>query len=460
MTTLFFMWGFMTVFNDILIPRFKEAFTLNYFQAMLVQVAFFGAYFVGSLCYFLISMSTGDPIAKIGYKNGVVIGLLISAAGSALFWPAATAVSYPLFLIALFIVGLGFAMLQIAANPYVTILGPERTASSRLNLAQAFNSVGTTAGPLIGGYLIFEYFAKSGVSGADSVKVPYLAFCIVFLLLAAIFFFIHLPHVGEGKIEAGAGALKYPHVVLGVIAIFMYVGGEVSVGSSIINFLGQPDVAGMSAVEASKYVSLFWGGMLVGRFMAAVELSEMKPINKQLWLVLIPLLCFLLFWSLRSWNSDLKQFDFAAGWVIVKNYLPLLALCWLLFQFGKALAGRTLFIFSATIVVLLLVAIMSGSHYGKLAMWCIVGIGLFTSIGWPNIFSLALDGTGIYKSQVSSLLVMAILGGALLPPIQGHIADLGGLKISYLVPLVAYAYVGFYGLIGHRVGRNRLPSAA
>jgi FHS family L-fucose permease-like MFS transporter len=460
MTVLFFMWGFMTVFNDILIPRFKEAFTLNYFQAMLVQFAFFGAYFVGSLCYFVISWRTGDPIAKIGYKNGVVIGLLISAVGSALFWPAATAVSYPLFLIALFIVGLGFAMLQIAANPYVTILGPERTASSRLNLAQAFNSVGTTAGPLIGGFLIFEYFAKTGVSGADSVKVPYLAFCVVFLVLAAIFFFIHLPHVGEGKIEANAGALKYPHVVLGVVAIFMYVGGEVSVGSSIINFLGQPDVAGMSAVEASKYVSLFWGGMLVGRFMGAVELSEMKPMNKQLWLVLIPLLCFMLFWVLRSWNSDLKSFDFAAGWVIVKNYLPLLALCWLLFQFGKALAGRTLFIFSGTIVVLLLVAIMSGSHYGKLAMWCIVGIGLFTSIGWPNIFSLALDGTGIYKSQVSSLLVMAILGGALLPPIQGHIADLGGLRISYLVPLIAYAYVAYYGLLGHKVGRNRLPAAA
>ena len=368
-------------------------------------------------------------------------------------------VPYWFFLVALFIVGLGFAMLQIAANPYVTILGPERTASSRLNLAQAFNSVGTTAGPLIGGYLIFEYFARTGVSGADSVKVPYLAFCIVFTLLAAIFFFIHLPHVGEGKIEASAGALKYPHVVLGIIAIFMYVGGEVSVGSSIINFLGQPDVAGMSAIDASKYVSLFWGGMLVGRFMAAVELSEMKPLNKQLGLVLIPVLCFLLFWTLRSWNSDLKHFDFAAGWVIVKNYLPLLALCWLLFQFGKALAGRTLFIFSGTIVVLLLVAIMSGSHYGKLAMWCIVGIGLFTSIGWPNIFSLALDGTGIYKSQVSSLLVMAILGGALLPPIQGHIADLGGLRISYIVPLIAYAYVGFYGLIGHRVGRGRLPSA-
>ncbi len=443
MTVLFFMWGFMTVFNDILIPRFKEAFTLNYFQAMLVQLAFFGAYFIGALVYYLISATAGDPIARIGYKNGVVIGLLISAAGSALFWPAAAIISYPLFLVALFVVGLGFAMLQIAANPYVTILGPERTASSRLNLAQAFNSVGTTIGPLIGGYLIFQYFAKTGAHGAESVKVPYIAFCIVFLFLAAIFFFTHLPHIGEGKIERGAGVLKHPHVVLGVLAIFMYVGGEVSIGSSIINFLGQKTVAGLDPVEASKYVALFWGGMLIGRFMGAVELSEMKKVNKQIFLAAIPVAAFMILGSLR-------------GWAVVRNYLPLLALCWLLFQFGKALAGRTLLIFSATITLSLLVAIIFG---GKLAMWCIVGVGLFTSIGWPNIFSLALDGMGAYKSQVSSLLVMAILGGALLPPLQGHIADIAGLQISYVVPLVAYAYVGFYGWKGHKVGSRRLAAA-
>ncbi|MCB0617012.1 MAG: MFS transporter, partial [Phaeodactylibacter sp.] len=195
-----------------------------------VQFAFFGAYFTGALIYFLISATKGDPIARIGYKNGVVLGLVISASGSALFWPAASAESYPMFLGALFVVGLGFAMLQIAANPYVTILGPERTASSRLNLAQGFNSVGTTIGPLIGGWLIFQYFASTDAHGADSVKVPYMGFCVVFLVLAAIFYFIHLPHIGEGNIERGAGALKIPHVFLGVIAIFMYVGGEVTVG--------------------------------------------------------------------------------------------------------------------------------------------------------------------------------------------------------------------------------------
>jgi MFS transporter, FHS family, L-fucose permease len=432
MTVLFFMWGFITVLNDILIPRLQDAFTLTNYQIMFVQTAFFGAYFIGSLLYFLISATAGDPIARIGYKNGVVIGLLLAAGGGAMFWPAASRLSYPLFLGALFVVGLGFAMLQIAANPYVTILGPERTASSRLNLAQAFNSLGTTIGPLIGGYLIYEYFAKTGASGAESVKMPYLAFSIIFAVIAVIFLFLHLPHVGEGKIEAGIGALKYPHVVLGVLAIFMYV------GSQIIKFFGQSNVAAMSAIDASKYVSLFWGGMLIGRFMAAVELSEMKKSNKQFLLAGIPIAAFFI---LLSWR----------GWDVVKMYLPMLALCWLFFRIGKGLAGRTLFVFSATIVVLLAITIVFG---GKLAMWCIVGIGLFTSIGWPNIFSLALDRMGVLKSQVSSLLVMAVVGGAILPPIMGKIADHWNRQSAFIVPLVAYAYVAFYGWKGHKIGRS------
>jgi FHS family L-fucose permease-like MFS transporter len=450
MTVLFFMWGFVTVLNDILIPRLQDAFTLTNYEIMFVQTAFFGAYFIGSFLYFLVSATAGDPIARIGYKNGIMMGLLLAGLGGAMFWPAASLLSYPLFLGALFVVGLGLTMLQIACNPYVTILGPERTASSRLNLAQAFNSLGTTTGPLIGGYLIYQYFAKAGVNGADSVKIPYLAFCIIFVIIALIFFFLHLPHVGEGKVAAGIDALKYPHVMLGVLAIFMYVGGEVSVGSQIIKFLGESSVAGMSALEASKYVSLFWGGMLIGRFMGAVELSEMKKINKQLCLAGIPILAFLLFWSLRSWNGDRHQFDFFAGWAIVKHYLPLLALCWLFFQVGKGLADRTLFVFSATIVGLLAITILFG---GRLAMWCVVGVGLFTSIGWPNIFSLALDRMGALKSQVSSLLVMAVVGGAILPPIMGKVADHWNRQFAFIVPLIAYSYVAFYGIKGCKIGR-------
>jgi len=454
------------VFNDILIPRFKDAFHLTFFQAMLVQFAFFGAYFVGSLLYFIISATKGDPIAKIGYKNGVVIGLLISAIGSALFLPAASALSYPMFLGALFIVGLGFAMLQIAANPYITILGPERTASSRLNLAQGFNSVGTTIGPLIGGWLIFQYFARTGAHGVESVKMPYLIFCVVFLVLAGVFFFVRLPHIGGGKIDSGAGALKFPHVKLGIVAIFMYVGGEVAVGSAIINFLGQPAVAGLTEMEASKFVSLYWGGLLIGRFMGAVEMSEMIKSRKQVLLAVIPLLAYLLLWvaqsapldAIKGGNSSqlmtLWQERFVSNWGMFRLYLPFVVLCWVLFQFGQSRAGRTLFIFASMVVVLLLTAIFVG---GPVAMWAVVAVGLFSSIGWSNTFSLAIEGVGPYKSQASSLLVMAILGGALLPPLQGLVADLShNLQFSFIVPLVAYAYVAFYGLKGHRIGRADL----
>jgi FHS family L-fucose permease-like MFS transporter len=475
MTTLFFMWGFLATFNDILTARFREAFTLDYYHAMFVPLTFFGAYFVGSLIYFVISATTGDPIARIGYKNGVIIGLLISAAGTGLFWPAADTASYPLFLAALFVIGLGSAMLQIAANPYVTILGPERTASSRLNLAQGFNSIGTTIGPLLGGYLVFQYFARSGAHGAASVKVPYLAFCVLFLVLAAIFFCIRLPHVGEGRVEPGAGALKHPHVLLGVLAIFMYVGGEQAIGSVMINFLGQKNVAELSPVDASKYVAMYWGGLMIGRFMGAVMLSEMRPARKQLWLAVIPVCAWLLLWVAKSAPLDALQGGaqasvfalwreaFVVNWAVFKVYLPFVGLCWLLFQLGRSLAARTLVIFSLTVMALLLTAILVG---GRVAMWCVVGVGLFTSIGWSNTFSLALEGTGIYKSQVSSLLVMGILGGAVLPPLQGKIADtlikagnLHGLQISFIVPLLAYGYVAFYGWSRHRASARALRTA-
>jgi FHS family L-fucose permease-like MFS transporter len=441
MTTLFFLWGFMTVFNDILIPRFKDAFTLSYFQAMLVQFAFFGAYFLGSLAYFIISVKSGDPIARIGYKNGIILGLLISAAGSGLFWPAAVIESYWLFLVALFMVGLGFAMLQIAANPYVTILGPERTASSRLNLAQGFNSFGTTVGPLVGGWLIFEYFSRTGAHGAESVKVPYLVFCLVFVLAAVAFGFVKLPEIagqtGE-KIEGGVGAWRFLHVKLGALAIFFYVGGEVAVGSSIISFLGQPDIASLGKMEASHYVSVFWGGMLIGRFMGAAGLSLMSPGKKRLILAAIPLAGFAVLWGVR-------------GWDVARMYWPFLLLAWVLFQVGRGQAGRSLMLFAATVSALLAIAIAVG---GTVAMWCVVGAGLFSSIGFTNIFSLAIEGVGIYKSQAASLLVMAILGGALLPPVQGYIADAEhSLRPSFILPLLAYAYVAFYGWKGYRMGR-------
>jgi FHS family L-fucose permease-like MFS transporter len=461
MTILFFMWGFMTVWNDVLIPRFKEAFTLNYFHAMLVQFAFFGAYGIGSLAYYIVSMVYGDPINRIGYKNGVIIGLLVAAIGSALFYPAAVMTSYPFFLVALFIVGLGFAVLQIAANPYVTILGPERTASSRLNLSQAFNSFGTTIGPIIGGWLIFTFFTSTTAHGAESVKIPYLCFAGVFLLLAVFFKFAHLPaFTNTGQIGRGLGALKVPHTTLGMVAIFMYVGGEVTVGSTMINFLGTKRLGGLPHEQASRFLAFYWGGLMIGRFMGAFALSEMRRWLKHVLVVLVPVAAFCFLLSLPGIAGALHL-----GWAPaaaevcstsnVLNYGVPLALLLVAFFLGESSPHRMLALFSAVIIALLVTGMMSA---GEVAMWAIIGVGLFCSVMWSNVFSLAIEGLGALKSQASSLLVMAILGGAILPPLQGAIADRFGIQSSFIVPMFSFAYVAFYGLYGYRAGRS--PVAA
>jgi FHS family L-fucose permease-like MFS transporter len=458
MTVLFFMWGFMTVWNDILIPRFKEAFQLNYFEAMLVQLAFFGAYFIGALAYYLVSMSTGDPINRIGYKSGVIIGLGIAAVGSALFYPAAIMTSYPLFLGALFVVGLGFAMLQIAANPYVTILGPERTASSRLNLSQAFNSFGTTIGPIIGGWLIFNVFNKAGAHGADSVKVPYLCFACVFLMLAMFFKFAHLPaFTNSEQIGGGAGALKYPHTSLGMLAIFMYVGGEVTVGSMIVNFLGLPKLGNLSHEAASGFLSFYWGGLMIGRFMGACALSDMRAAIKHLLVIVPPAVAFFIILGLPGlanamgmpWAARAAELCSAVN---VQHYGVLLIILLAAFFAGEASPQRMLALFAVIIIALLGVGV---GATGDTAKWAILGIGLFCSVMWSNIFSLAIEGLGPLKSQGSSLLIMGVLGGAILPPIQGKVADLCGVQPSFVVPMVAFAYIAFYGIYGYRAGRAK-----
>jgi FHS family L-fucose permease-like MFS transporter len=443
MTILFFVWGFMTVWNDILIPRFKEAFSLNYFQAMLVQLAFFGAYTIGSLIYYSISVVSGDPINRIGYKNGVIIGLLIAGIGSALFYPAAVMHSYVFFLIALFIVGLGFAMLQIAANPYVTILGPEKTASSRLNLSQAVNSFGTTIGPAIGGWLIFKVFNHPGVHGAEAAKIPYLCFAAVFVLLSLFFKVAHLPNFTNTEhISRGAGALKYPHTVLGMIAIFMYVGGEVAVGSAIVNFLGTPRLGSLAASVASTFLSFYWGGLMVGRFMGAFALSDLSRNTKHMLILLVPAIAF-------------AVIVFISGMASALSYGVLMFVLVLAFFVGEGSPQRMLAIFGCIIIVLLGTGMLSA---GPVAKWAILGVGLFCSVMWSNIFALAIEGLGPLKSQASSLLIMAIAGGAILPPLQGALADRIGIQYSFMVPCFAFAYVVFYGVYGYRAGRGEMEN--
>ncbi len=437
LATLFFMWGFITSLNDVLTPFLKGVFELSHFQANLVQFAFFGAYFIGSLAYFISSVTIGDPISKIGYKNGIIIGLILSATGCFLFYPSAEYRSFGFFLGALACISFGLTILQIAANPYVALLGKPETASSRLNLAQGFNSFGHTIAPVIGGFLIFKFFLTDENPGANSVKIPYLIFGAAFLLLALFIKFAHLPaFAGEGKIERKPEALKHSNLLFGIFAVFFYVGAEVSIGSNMVAFLKLPDVAGLADADATKYLAFSWGGAMIGRFMGSISLSETKGAKKYLSMAGIAIVLFVIIFLIT-------KIEFALVWY----FLIFLVINYFAFMLGKSLPARTLTIFSFFVMALLLLGIFTT---GKLAMWALLGIGLFNSIMWSNIFTLAIDGLERYTSQGSSLLVMMIVGGAILPLLQGLLADSAGVHNSLFVPLVAYIYLIFYGLKGHK----------
>ncbi len=445
LTSLFFMWGFITCMNDILIPTFKEMFQLSYFEAFLVQFAFFGAYFLGSLLYFFISITAGDPIQKFGYKNGIVAGLLISAVACMLFYPAAHYQVYGFFLGALFLLGIGFTLLQIAANPYVAILGPESTAPSRLNLAQAFNSFGTTIAPLIGGYFVFEFFADAaGKPTPAALQALYPIFAAIFVAVAIFFALIKLPHFEAESIEPGAGALKYRHLLFGMGAIFAYVGAEVAIGSTLINFFQLDNIMGLENKEGDVFLSFYWGGAMIGRFLGAIALSsEKQSVKKWLLMAAVSLAAFGLIY-LAAYTKSQGALEFSQ----VVPFMFFLVLNLVGFLIGRSMAGRTLAVFAGISIALLAVTVLTN---GPVAFWSVIGIGLFNSIMWSNIFTLAIDRLGKYKSQGSSLLVMMILGGALIPPIQGLLADSPiGLHTSFVLPMICYAYILYFGLVGSK----------
>jgi FHS family L-fucose permease-like MFS transporter len=393
-TILFFMWGLLTSLNDVLIPHLKSLYTLTYLQAMLVQFCFFGAYFI-------VSLPAGILIRKIGYQNGAVTGLMIAAAGCALFYPASKS-GYGLFLFAFFVLASGITILQVAANPYVTVLGPARTASSRLTLTQAFNSLGTTVAPALGGILILSTVALGAdqlaalppaeqaahkAAEAAAVQGPYLGLAAALAILAVLFALARLPkisHADDGKPahDGKGGAMAYRHLVLGAVAIFLYVGAEVSIGSFLINFLGEGNIAGLSHADAAQYVSLYWGGALVGRFI---------------------------------------------GFAVMRYVSP----------------GKTLGVNSLGAILLVLLATFGE---GKLAMWAILAVGLCNSIMFPTIFSLALHGLGKFTGQGSGILCMAIVGGAVVPFVQGMFADTIGLQPSFMVPAVCYLFILYFGM--------------
>lgn len=396
-TLLFFMWGLLTSLNDVLIPHLKSIYTLTYVQAMLVQFCFFGAYFI-------VSWPAGILIKRIGYQSGAVVGLVIAATGCALFYPAATR-GYGLFLLAFFVLASGITILQVAANPYVTVLGDAKTASSRLTLTQAFNSLGTTIAPSLGGFLILSGVVMTAAQfdalpaaeqlahrakEAAAVQGPYLALAAALLVLAILFALARLPKISHDEeavisntvASSHTSVFAHRHLVLGAIGIFLYVGGEVSIGSFLINFLGESQVANLSAADAAHYVSYYWGGAMIGRFIGFVVMRKVSP--------------------------------------------------------GKALA------FNATCSIALILAAIFAR--GSVAMWAIIAVGLCNSIMFPTIFSMALKDLGKFTGQGSGVLCMAIVGGAIVPFIQGFFADQIGLQWSFFVPAACYLFICYFGV--------------
>ena len=432
-TLLFFMWGFITCMNDILIPYLKQLFKLTFFESMLVQFCFFGAYFIGSLIYFLISISKGDPINKVGYKKGILFGIGLAALGCILFYPAATFSYYPLFLGALFILGLGFTVLQITANAYVSLLGSEDSASSRLNMTQAFNAFGTTIAPVLGGHLIFELFSEpDGTFSAVATRIPYLIFAAILLLVGLLISRVKLPSFQMETEETvqGWGALKFSHLKFGVFAMFCYVGGEVAVGSFIISFL--EETMKFNETISKNYLSLYWGGAMIGRFLGAISLNHsISQAKKAVFMLGAATLVFLVIFSIV--DLSFEQISF---------FLVFILLNFAAFFVGKAAPARTLSIFAAINVILLISTMV---NHGEMAMYSVLGIGIFNSIMFSNIYTLAISGLGKYTSQGSSLVVMAILGGAIVPIFQGLLADQFGVQHSFIIPVFCYLIILIFG---------------
>ncbi|KGI78133.1 sugar MFS transporter [Oleiagrimonas soli] len=415
LTLVFFMWGFLTALNDSLIPHLKAAFELSYTKVMLVQFTFFGT-------YFLMSLPSGWLVERLGFKLGIVTGLGIAGVGALGFLPAAQWHNYPVFLGALFVLASGITVLQVAANPYVTLLGPARTGSSRLTLAQTLNSLGTTLAPIFGGYLILSHAVKKAsevatMSATDqllyrseqaqSVQMPYLGLAAALFLLAGFVWLFHLPTLSDNTGQTSSSkqalretlrglgeALRIPHVAFGVLAIFFYVGAEVSIGSFMINYISRPDIGNISEQTASHYVSFYWGGAMVGRFFGSFLLAWINP------------------------RKMLSFFAIVAGALLVTTMLT----------------------------------------HGDVAMISVIAIGLFNSIMFPTIFALGIERLGPLTDKASSLLIMAIVGGALVPLGQGFLADRFGLQISFVLPLVCYVYILFYGLRGSRI--RQVPETA
>lgn len=444
LVTVFFFWGFVAASNDILIPVFKEAFNLTQGQSQLVSLAFYIAYTVGSLIYMFISKSMRqDLINKIGYKNGLIVGLLISAVGTLLFYPAANSGSFTLMISGLFIVGLGFSLQQIVANPLAIALGPVKTGSQRLTLAGGINNLGTTIGPLIVSFAIFGS-ATSGNTEAsiESVKIPYLILGAVFVLVAIFLKFSKIPQVTETNSQNTdddvqghhrTSAFQYPQLILGMIAIFLYVGVEVATASNLPAYMETS--LGFATKDVAPYVSLYWASMMIGRWTGAVEAFDVNAGMQKILRFVAPYLAFAVFLFVNAVaQHDLKPFYIYAVFILVMILADMAS---------KGNPARMLLIFSSLGIIALLIGMFTT---GMVSVYAITSVGLFCSTLWPCIFALAINGLGKHTNEGSGFLIMMIMGGGIISWLQGYVADIVNIHFSYIVGVLCFAYLVFYAL--------------
>ena len=456
LVTVFFFWGFVAASNDILIPVFKNAFNLSQAQSQYVAVAFYVAYTVGSLIYFFTSKLIGaDVLNRIGYKNGICLGLLISAMGSLLFYPAANAGSFGLMLSGLFIVGLGFSLQQIAANPLAIVMGNPATGAQRLTLAGGVNNFGTTIGPLLVSFAIFGSVLSGGNEASiESVKTPYLVLGAAFVLVAVFLKFSSLPNridldelaVEEAedasKLVHRKSALAYPQLVMGMIAIFVYVGVEVSTIANLPAYLEED--LGIPTSQLAPYVSLYWASLMIGRWAGAAGAFEVGMTTRRMLTILLPYVAFGVFLAVNAIaRHEVTQF-LGYALVIVTMIAATFA--------SRGNPARMLLIFALCGIAALLIGMVTT---GKASVVAFISVGLFCSTMWPCIFALAITGLGRNTGQGSSLLVMMIMGGGLVSWFQGWLADQTSIHASFVVGVACFAYLAFYaarapGILRHQ----------
>ncbi len=439
--SVFFFWGFVAASNTVLIGLFKKHFDLQQWQSQLVDLAFYAAYFFGALVYFIISVSSGDPLNKIGYKKGLIYGLMVSAVGALGFIPAAQAQSFGLMLTSLFVVGLGFALQQIVANPYVIALGNPSTGAHRVSLAGGINSFGTTIGPLLLSYAIFGNLTGDKEVALSAVKMPYVILCLAFLLFAFILSVSKLPPLtSQEKMSHDMGALKYPQLIFGMIAIFVYVGVEVTIQSNMSALMESKNILGLDHTKTVHYISLYWGSLMIGRWTGAITVFNLSKTTRKILTVIVPLIAYgvLLGVNYIKFNAtdDLEKMN------DLYNYFPFVLILIAGFFMAQEKPARTMILFGSMAGIMMIIGLLTD---GKTALYSFMSGGLFCSVMWPCIFSLSIAGLGKYTAQGSSLLIMMILGGALIPPLQGYLADQTDIHTSYIVPVFCFAYLAFYG---------------